>query len=216
MSMPPQAGQMRTNDIGNAMMYNQNCADAFNAILDPKSAAAQWSRTLSPDLAAWLDGLMPEELPQGRAIVHRSEIKETLEEFCDHLGSTAHPQVQALIQDAQLLAEQFAVTMGAEYLRLKFNAVSSNSCKKFHKDWIKARLVCTYRGTGTQYGVGSNGNDPTDVSTLAAGVPILLRGKLWPEQPETGFLHRSPPIEGTGETRLLFVVDLIDDPSVEV
>ena len=101
--------------------------------------------------------------------------------------STAHPQVQALIQDAQLLAEQFADTMGAEYLRLKFNAVSSNSCKKFHKDWIKARLVCTYRGTGTQYGVGSNGNDPTDVSTLAAGVPILLRGKLWPEQPETGF-----------------------------
>ena len=216
MSMPPQAGQMRTNDIGTAMMYNPNCADAFNAILDPKSAAAQWSRTLSPDLAAWLDGLMPEELPQGRAIVHRSEIKETLEEFCDHLGSTAHPQVQALIQDAQLLAEQFADTMGAEYLRLKFNAVSSNSCKKFHKDWIKARLVCTYRGTGTQYGVGSNGNDPTDVSTLAAGVPILLRGKLWPEQPETGFLHRSPPIEGTGETRLLFVVDLIDDPSVEV
>ena len=64
MSMPPQAGQMRTNDIGTAMMYNQNCADAFNAILDPKSAAAQWSRTLSPDLAAWLDGLMPEELPK--------------------------------------------------------------------------------------------------------------------------------------------------------
>ena len=74
---------------------------------------------------------------------------------------------------------------------------------------------CTYRGTGTQYGVGSNGNDPTDVSTLAAGVLFCCEGRCGLNNLKLVF-DRSPPIEGTGETRLLFVVDLIDDPSVEV
>ncbi len=34
---------------------------------------------------------------------------------------------------------------------------------------------------------------------------------LWPEQPASGLLHRSPPIEGTGETRLVLVLDGVMD-----
>lgn len=197
------------------MLTDQRCSDAFQAILEPTNAATIWSRSVSPALTSWLDGLDPEDLPQGRAVIHRDEINETVTSFCEHLAPASGRPVQALIDDAAHLAEQFAEVMDAEYLRLKFNAVSSNSCKKFHKDWIKARLVCTYRGTGTQYGISVNGQDPVDISTLATGAPIILRGTLWPEQPDTGFVHRSPPIQGTGETRLLFVVDLIDDPSTE-
>jgi len=48
------------------------------------------------------------------------------------------------------------------------------------------------------------------------GAPILLRGTLWPEHPRSGLLHRSPPIEGTGETRLVLVLDPVDDPEEEV
>ncbi|MEM6422079.1 MAG: DUF1826 domain-containing protein, partial [Pseudomonadota bacterium] len=43
------------------------------------------------------------------------------------------------------------------------------------------------------------------------GMPILLRGKLWPESPASGIVHRSPPIEGTGATRLVLVLDPIFD-----
>jgi len=39
-----------------------------------------------------------------------------------------------------------------------------------------------------------------------------MRGTLWPAKPATGLLHRSPPIEGSGETRLLLVLDPIYDP----
>ena len=198
------------------MLTDHNCSLAFKGILEPSNAATIWSRSLSPELTSWLDNLDPDDLPQGRAVIHRREINDTLQSFCEHLAVGSASQVQALIDDAAQLAEQFAKVMGADHLRLKFNAVSSNSCKKFHKDWIKARLVCTYRGTGTQYGVSADGDDPIDISTLPTGMPIILRGTLWPEQPETGFVHRSPPIEGTGETRLLFVVDLIDDPNTEV
>ncbi|MCZ4269037.1 DUF1826 domain-containing protein, partial [Rhodobacteraceae bacterium G21628-S1] len=47
------------------------------------------------------------------------------------------------------------------------------------------------------------------------GAPIILRGTRWPETPVSGVLHRSPPIAGTGETRLLLVLDPIDDPAEE-
>ncbi|ESQ13777.1 MAG: hypothetical protein N838_33150 [Thiohalocapsa sp. PB-PSB1] len=33
-----------------------------------------------------------------------------------------------------------------------------------------------------------------------------------PESPRSGLLHRSPPIEGSGETRLLLVLDPMDGP----
>jgi hypothetical protein len=51
---------------------------------------------------------------------------------------------------------------------------------------------------------------------VPTGAPILLRGTLWPEQPKSGLLHRSPPIEGSGETRLLLVLDPMDGPEDDI
>lgn len=51
---------------------------------------------------------------------------------------------------------------------------------------------------------------------MPTGAPIPLRGTLWPEGPRSGLLHRLPPIEGTGETRLVLVLDPVDDPEEEV
>ncbi|WP_461406132.1 DUF1826 domain-containing protein [Falsiruegeria mediterranea] len=45
--------------------------------------------------------------------------------------------------------------------------------------------------------------------------PILLRGTLWPDQSKSRLVHRSPPIEGTGEARLLLVLDPVDEPENE-
>ncbi|MEL7183288.1 MAG: DUF1826 domain-containing protein, partial [Pseudomonadota bacterium] len=83
--------------------------------------------------------------------------------------------------------------------------------RKFHIDALTSRLVCTYRGTGTQYGTSLDGDDPRRVFTVQTGAPILLRGTLWPGHPSSGLLHRSPPIEGTGESRLVMVLDPVFD-----
>ncbi|MEM7671620.1 MAG: DUF1826 domain-containing protein, partial [Pseudomonadota bacterium] len=80
---------------------------------------------------------------------------------------------------------------------------------------VTARLVCTYRGTGTQYGISPDGRDPQRVFTVPTGAPICLRGTEWPDDQTSGLLHRSPPIEGTGETRLVLVLDPIVDPGEE-
>ncbi|GGG66682.1 hypothetical protein GCM10011415_11900 [Salipiger pallidus] len=50
-----------------------------------------------------------------------------------------------------------------------------------------------------------------EVLTVPTGSPIVLRGTRWPESPLSGLLHRSPPIAGTGETRLLLVLDPVED-----
>lgn len=120
-----------------------------------------------------------------------------------------------LIEDTAALAAIFASVMDSTYLRLRFDVVNTNACRKFHVDAVTARLVCTYRGTGTQYGISENGEDPDQIMTAPTGSPIILRGSRWPETPLSGLLHRSPPIAGTGATRLLLVLDSIEDPAEE-
>jgi hypothetical protein len=106
--------------------------------------------------------------------------------------------------------------MSAQYLRLRLDVVTTNACRKFHIDALMARLVCTYRGSGTQYGISVDGADPARVFQVQTGSPILLRGTLWPQDPPSGLLHRSPPIEGTGESRLVLVLDPVFDPQEEI
>ncbi|MEO1331185.1 MAG: DUF1826 domain-containing protein, partial [Pseudomonadota bacterium] len=129
------------------------------------------------------------------------------------------PERDLLIEDVAALAHGFAKIADASYLRVRLDVVTTNACRKFHIDSVTARLICTYRGTGTQYGNSSGksfgGGEPQTVLTAPTGSPMVLRGTLWPEDPPSGLLHRSPPIAGTGETRLLLVLDPVDDPISE-
>ena len=105
----------------------------------------------------------------------------------------------------------FSGIIHAPYLKLRLQAVSTNACRKFHIDNIKARLICTYRGRGTQYGRSENSTEPREVKNVSTGSVMIMRGTLWPESPNSGLLHRSPPIEGTDEIRLVLVLDPIED-----
>ena len=116
-----------------------------------------------------------------------------------------------LIDDIAALASIFANLMDAQYLRLRLDVISTNACRKFHEDAVTARLICTYRGTGTQYGVTSGISDPQSIHTVPTCAPIILRGNLWPALSNTNLRHRSPPIEETGETRLVLVLDPVAD-----
>ena len=118
-----------------------------------------------------------------------------------------------LIDDIAAMADMFADLMQSPYVRLRLDVIKTNACRKFHIDAVTARLVCTYRGTATQYGISRETGDVDAIQTLGTGSPILLRGTLWPVVPKSRLLHRSPPIEGTGETRLVLVLDPIDDPA---
>lgn len=185
--------------------------EGLSAIHQPECAAAVWQRQSAPRFTAWLNALEPELLPQARVVLRPELVREALVQICDIAGTPDCEERALLVEDANNLAEVFAGLMKAPYLRLRLQPVSTNACRRFHRDAVTARLVCTYRGTGTQYGVSYDGADPDPIFTLAAASPIILRGTLWPEDPKSGVLHRSPPIEGTGETRLVLVLDPVFD-----
>lgn len=189
---------------------------SLSVLRQPDCAAAIWRRKMPPAIHTWLEQLKPVHLPHGRVTVP----VDSVEQAVGHLFDIAEmPEGEArdwLQTDITDLATLFADLMAVGYLRLRLDVVANNACRKFHIDAVTARMVCTYRGSGTQYGVSANGQDPHVVLEAATGAPIFLRGTMWPENPPSGVRHRSPPIEGTGETRLVLVLDPILDIEDEV
>ncbi|TDL89029.1 DUF1826 domain-containing protein [Meridianimarinicoccus aquatilis] len=183
---------------------------ALSLIHKPDCAAVLWRRQPTPCFQAWLDALPPEQLPRTRTVLRPSDVRVKLEQVCDGQGTPEGPERDTLIDDAAALADIFAGLMGVTWVRLRLEAISTNACRRFHVDMLTARLICTYRGTGTQIGVSSDGAEPKQITTVATGAPIVLRGADW----GTGhtLLHRSPPIEGSGEVRLVLVLDPVADP----
>ena len=185
-------------------------------IRDPGCAVALCQRQPDRNVLEWLERLDSDRLPKARVILPPDRISEALEQICDSSDTPDCEERKRLIDDVTKLAKVFADLMKAAHLRLRFDVVTTNSCKKFHIDRITARLLCTYRGTGTQYGVSIDGPEPDHILTVPTGSPIVLRGSLWPETPKSGILHRSPPIEGTGEYRSILVLDPIFDLEKEM
>ncbi len=188
--------------------------DGLAAIHSPDCAAVIWARPDCPALTRWLATLQPAQLPEAREILRPDALRPALAQILAPLPDS--PERALLIESIATLAEQFAQVMRAPWLRLRLEVVTGNACRKFHVDNVTARLVCTYRGTGTQYGLAGRGAEPEVVHTMPTGQPIVLRGMRWPTTPPSMLKHRSPPIEGTGETRLLLVLDPIFDPEDEV
>lgn len=184
----------------------------LRAFLQPGCAAAIWRRNMPKDVQSSLESVPEDALPNGRVILPKGAVAETVGHLCDMSAMPNGGERAWLEADIAEMARMFADLMQTDYLRLRLDRIQTNACRRFHIDAVTARLVCTYRGTGTQYGVSTDGAEPKRVFTVPTGAPILLRGTLWPAEPPSGLLHRSPPIEGTGETRLVLVVDPILDP----
>ncbi|MEM8785539.1 MAG: DUF1826 domain-containing protein [Pseudomonadota bacterium] len=188
-------------------------AEGLRAIANEGCAAAVWERPPLPGMQAWIDRLDPDLLPEARIILRPDEVCEAVVAICDDCGTPAGPERALLADDTAALAELFARLMDTSYLRLRFDVVDTDACRRFHIDAVRARLICTYRGTGTHYGTTVDGEDPNPIFTAPTGSPLILRGTLWPETPSAGLRHRSPPIQGTGETRLLLVLDPVNGPN---
>ncbi|WP_417599580.1 DUF1826 domain-containing protein [Pararhodobacter oceanensis] len=189
--------------------------EALSLIRRADCAGAIWERQPLPSFNRWIDDLAPDHLPKARMILPVVRVSEALQEITGACGTPKGPARDLLVDDISALAAIFAEIMRVDYLRLRLDVVRGNACRKFHIDAVTARLVCTYRGTGTQYGIANEGRDPDRISTVPRGSPIMLRGTRWPVTPELNLRHRSPPIEGSGETRLVLVLDPIIDPDEE-
>lgn len=98
-----------------------------------------------------------------------------------------------LIDDVAALAHIFGNVMDAPFLRLRLDVITTKACRKCHTNELTARLICTYRGTGTQYGVPEESAKRQDIRTASNGSAIVRRGHQWPARNAT--VHRSGQTE---------------------
>ncbi|MEM7290446.1 MAG: DUF1826 domain-containing protein [Pseudomonadota bacterium] len=186
-----------------------NELDKVAALKNQGVAAAIWHRKMPEGFQSWMDNLSLRKLPSARVLSKVDTVRDTVMAICNSVHVPYSSNRRVFINDVGLLAEQFAQIMNVDVLQLRFDVIDDDACRKFHIDAVTARLVCTYRGPGTQYGISIDGNEPERVFSVPTGSPILLRGTKWSDQAHTGLLHRSPPIAGTDITRLVLVIDAI-------
>jgi len=136
--------------------------------------------------------------------------------FASALDSGGYPKGSArdwLITDAAQLLDAFCSIMRIDRAEVRLELVTTDSCRKWHSDYVPARLITTYVGEGTQWLKGqdadrvSEGLDPADIQSLETGHVGIFKGKLATSRPA---IHRSPPISGTGARRLLLVINPVD------
>jgi hypothetical protein len=164
---------------------------------------ALWRRP-RPAALDWLDTLVWDGIEDLDFTVTLALLDEDVAEGLEEAGYPQDARGTALLAEVLALARRFAAIMACPALRLRLEVVDSDACRKFHADHVRARLLCTLSGRGTQWIAPAQGPQPA-IHQLATGDVGLFKGRLWAEQP--AILHRSPPIAAMGETRLLLVLD---------
>jgi hypothetical protein len=179
------------------------------AILEPGCGVAVLRRPPCPDLAGYLDGAAGAgRLGSGfRVILAPGESP----------GAALLPDApgrSAMIRELAEVAELYADLLGCPRIGLRWEVTSAAMCPRFHTDRVGIRLLCTYRGPGTEW------IDPAAADTgaeIAAGrirhaQPfdlVLLKGEAWPGHEGFGAVHRSPGVPPEAAPRVLLALDAL-------
>lgn len=140
---------------------------------------------------------------------------------------SADPDADAFLDDVDAVLRSFASVEPADHYRVRLERVSGDSCRLFHVDFVRLRLLCTYHGPGTEWladgdvvraALGGEGASVEEVNAriIRPGATIrrmrtgwigLLKGAAYPGLEERGLVHRSAPIATTGAVRLRLAVE---------
>ena len=131
----------------------------------------------------------------------------------DDLVSAAGPACPPVAEDLIALARRFAEARDAETVRVRFETLMDDACRKFHLDNVDMRLVVTYAGAGTQWIAPAHAakareqqtNYEGPINSIPAGDVAIFRGKK--SNASNLILHRSPPLPSNAQTRVIAVID---------
>ncbi|MEP3279689.1 MAG: DUF1826 domain-containing protein [Stappiaceae bacterium] len=182
-------------------------ADILGNVTAPGVAAAIWLRRMDASFESWTQGFSAENLPTLRTTVPISYAETAVLTACEGAKIPITPERQMLAGDVGALALIFGKIMNTVHVRIRLDVSDDVMCPKFHVDNVPARLLCTYKGPGTEYVPDNHVTDTKRIRTMRIGSAGLFRGAKWKSNERTGLLHRSPAVEpGTGP-RLLLVID---------
>lgn len=184
----------------------------FETIHAPEVNLAIWQRRLPAQAACEAVKLVV--AGEGDVRLHGA-MAELDAQLSSAMREKGWPDVPCVRADVMALAARFAATMACPEVALRLEIVTGDGCRKFHADYVTARLISSYTGPGSEWLDNATAQAlaagqtlrPADVQQLGVGEVALFKGRLWSDMP---IIHRSPPIAGTGQRRLVLVINPAD------
>lgn len=172
-----------------------------------------WQRSLPSGFQDWIDEADAECLPDIRILIKHNELQPALEPLLDSCGLRASEMRDQLIADVNDLVIAFSNIIQSNDVDVRLQRVSHDACWKFHRDSVETRLVTTYRGPTTEWvrheyaeqAIQKQREFEGPLEHLGEGDVAIFKGSC--ANPNRGIVHRSPPIIGTGLTRLLLCLN---------
>ena len=208
--IPPAYGSIASGESG-----IQTCGSmsGLAAIGAPSTELVIWKRALPPQLRDWLNQIPVPALPDLRLLIKPGELQPALDPLLDQCGIQASDMRDLLIADIAKLIQVFSRITAKARVDVRLERVDDDACWKFHRDSVDARLLTTYRGPTTEWVQPAHGERAIleqegftgPLEHLGIHNVALFKGA----QASTGrgIVHRSPPIVGTGCTRLLLCLN---------
>lgn len=190
---------------------------ARDILLD--SPVSMLHRTLDTDVSRALERVPADQLPNFRFTASSVELRSTLLRHFDVISLEPAWLRDWPFNDVFFLARLFRYLTSASSVPVRLETITTNACKRFHADNVRLRLATTYRGPGTQW-LGARALasqetgkpiSPNTIKSTPTGAILLIRGGNGATGTLPALLHRSPPIEGTGISRLFLAVDDADE-----
>ena len=200
----------------------------MTGIFDPDVQILVWTRDTPDALSDYIECAASRMSASSRMLIgaegHLPESAlPVLPDQPDHEG-------RFLMQsDIRMLVEAFSDLMDCPTVALRLEVLQRAMCPRFHTDHVGIRLLCAYRGKGTQWidekganrqklGRGAQGAPDESSGLMPPGAQIhtvekfhvaLLKGDLWQGNAGRGVIHRSPEITPSTAPRVLLALDAV-------
>lgn len=182
------------------------CEAVLAQIHQPAVQLALWQRP-RPAALAWLDEIDLATIADIDCWIDTPFQAHAVGKQLHAAGFPMQPATSALASDIVRQLRSFAAITQSPRLRLRLDVVETDACRRFHMDYVSVRLLLPLVGPGTQW-IMADAPPHGPVQQLQPGHVGLFKGRLAAAEPAV--LHRSPPIAGTGQRRLLLVLDPLD------
>lgn len=197
-----------------ALVQHVASSGELTRILQPECQLAVWHRAVDRTIARGLRTADEAELPQARLVTPAANLRPALLAATSTL--TDMKLRDLLVEDMVQLGHVFTDLLACTHLRVRLDATRRQTCPKFHRDNIAARLICTYSGPGTEWAITRGGIEPQSSESLRLFEVAVIKGEQWrntKQKPdEETVVHRSPAIPSAVDQRLVVVMDPADGP----
>lgn len=194
----------------------------LTSVFEPDCQIACWQRNAPEGLSEAIEtAVSASMLSSGfRVVVEPGEVESAL----PHAVQTCAP----LADDIAFLVELYADLLGCAKVGLRLEYLHTAMCPRFHVDRTGIRMLCTYRGPGTEWldskaaersrlGVAAGASDeasglirdPAGVGRASRLEVVLLKGSLWQGNGQRGAIHRSPAVAPGEAPRSTLALDAI-------